>query len=100
MTGFGTPAGHGVGLSLFFLRAAPVRAAGIISAVVAFILMAVFLTLQSFQLSGTQQADQVVGSSDYSLQTGTFIPLGASGEETDDALRAAVLQAGATKRVC
>lgn len=99
MTGFGSPVGQGAGLSLFFLRAAPVRAAGLISAIVAFILMAVFLTLQSFQFSGMQQADQVVGSSGYSLQTGTFIPLGKSGEETDDALRAAVLQAGAVKPI-
>lgn len=95
MTGFGPSAGQRAGLGLFFLRAAPVRAAGLIAAIVAFGLLAVFVTLQSFQLSGFQQADQVVGSADYSLQTGTFVRLGESGEVTDDALRAAILQAGA-----
>lgn len=87
---------RGTGLSWFFLRAAPVRMAGAISAVVAFLLMLTLLTLQSFQLSGTQLADQMVGSSDYALQTGTTIPLGDSGEQLDDALRAAVTDAGGT----
>ncbi|TBN55530.1 ABC transporter permease [Glaciihabitans arcticus] len=61
--------------------------------------MAVFLTLQSFQFSGAQQANQMVGAYDYSLQTGTFISLGDSGEITDDALQAAIAQAGAVNSI-
>lgn len=99
MKELGAPASAGAGLSAFFLKAAPVRAAGLISAIVAFVLMSVFLTLQCFQLSGAQQADEAIGASDYSLQTGTYIPLGASGQKTDDALRSAMLNAGATRPV-
>lgn len=99
MKGLGPSQGQGAGLGLFFLRAAPVRAAGFISAIVAFILLAVFLTLQSFQLSGSQQADQSLGSSDYSLQTENTVRLGESGQRLDDSLRAAALQAGATNPI-
>lgn len=95
----GAPTRRGASLGLFFLKAVPVRAAGLISAIVAFVLISVFLTLQSFQLSGAQQAEQAIGASDFSLQTGTCIPLGASGQKTDDLLRTAMLKAGAIRPV-
>lgn len=91
--------GLGVGLSLFFLRAKPVRSAGAMTAVVAFILMSAFMILQSFQQSGQQLAEQNLGIFDYALSTGTYVPLGQSGRETDAALQAAATAAGAVNPV-
>lgn len=87
-------AGRQIALGWFFLRAGPVRAAGVIAGVVAGILMVSLLVLQSMDLSGEQEAAISIGASDYALTTGSSVQLGSSGSEVDNALLQAVLSAG------
>ena len=54
-------------LARFYLRATPMRLAGVLVAVASFLVVMLFFALQAFQQSGHQNADQTNGDYDYSL---------------------------------
>ena len=83
-------------MTWFFLRARPVRAGGVIAGLIAAALIVATMVLQALTLSGAQTADQIIGRFDYQLELADTVGIGADGSDLDDAIVAAMRQAGAT----
>jgi len=95
----GVGPGFSQSLVRFFLRSRPVRASGIVVLASVALIMVLFIVLQSTRLSGGQQADQLVGRSDFLLSHVASVPLGTDGNSLDQELLSAIEDAGGTKPV-
>ena len=89
-----TRASARVGLGAFFLKARPVRLAGLLVGLAATLLFASLLVQQALTLSGPQVAELMLGNADAVLQDAGGIRIGEDPRADDAALAAATERAG------